>query len=122
MTIDKEDLKTQWKNLWDNRFTDRQRAEDVATKNYPDLFVEEGTVLRAARDFENSAFREIIKKHKLDLRKPLQVNSINGGYGFFIKHVVKEQSPKIVKGSKNQPIKQRKKQQLKKKGRGWLHF
>ena len=122
MTIDKEDLKAQWKNLWNNQFTDRQRAEEVATKDYHDLFIDEGTVLHATRDFENLAFKEIIKKHSLILHKSLQANPVYGGYGVFIKNVMKKQSSKITQGIDYQSINKMKKQQLKKRGRGWLHF
>jgi hypothetical protein len=60
-----EELKVQWKTLWQERFDDKLRAEDAATDDYSRLFVDKGTVIHATRDFKALNFKEILEQHKI---------------------------------------------------------
>jgi hypothetical protein len=48
-----EQLRLQWKRLWQERLDDKLRAEGMATSDYCDLFIEKGTVIHATRDFNS---------------------------------------------------------------------
>jgi len=60
-----EEMKVQWKTLWQERFDDKLRAEDAATDDYSRLFVDKGTVIHATRDFKALNFKEILEQHKI---------------------------------------------------------
>ena len=40
-----EELKVEWKRLWQERFDDKVRAEGVAAGDYAKLFVDKGTAI-----------------------------------------------------------------------------
>ena len=40
-----EELKKQWKTLWQERIEDKVRAEGISGKDYSKLFVERGTII-----------------------------------------------------------------------------
>jgi hypothetical protein len=60
-----EQLKIQWKKLWQERVDDKLRAEGVAKADYCDLFVDKGTIIHATRDFKALNFREILEQHEI---------------------------------------------------------
>ena len=118
-----EELKTQWKSLWRNRIDDKVRAEGVADSDYSMLFVEKGTVIFATRQFKMLNLREIAEKHKMvDVNQVMQPSPSVGGWGKFIRTVIVGQRPvRRVRRAAPEVDEVKRRQQLKKGGRGWLH-
>jgi hypothetical protein len=56
-------LKIEWADLWINKHEDEIRAEGVSAKEYSCLYVDEGEIIHATRDFKPLSFREILEKH-----------------------------------------------------------
>ena len=119
-----EELKQQWGSMWRERLEDKLRAEGIATKDYPQLFVEQGLVVVASRDFKPLTFREIVRQHIPEADRYIPPNPLVGGWGKFIrdslpklKHDISSRRGRFApeKPDKN------KCGALKKGGRGWLH-
>lgn len=116
-----EELKEQWKNLWRERVDDKVRAEGIANKNYSMLFVEKGTVIFATRAFKPLSFRHILEQHKL-VDRIISPSPIVGGWGKFIRTVITSQkSNGRIEETRQYLNGKKRRQQLKKGGRGWLH-
>jgi hypothetical protein len=122
-----EELRQQWKTLWQERIDDEILAEGISSKDYSELFVERGTVIVATRKFKAPDFYDIVQKHlssgESDVSNVLLANLRTGGWGKFVRNVlVKQQSS--VKRRRRELVDADKKvfQQRKKCGRGWLHF
>lgn len=120
-----DELKTQWKKLWQERIDDKLKAEGIATNNYTRLFIERGTIIHATRDFKALNFKEILEQHQIiNAERYIPPSPYIGGWTKFIKtHINKPSQPSKtserilqyrdnVKTGKRQP---------KKGGRGWLH-
>jgi hypothetical protein len=119
-----EELKDQWKRLWWERIDDKVRAEGIANKDFSMLFVDKGTVIFATRDFKPLSFREILQLHKLvDLDRIVPPSPSVGGWGKFIRTIIASQN-RSRRSRRVQPDLgfKKERQQLKKSGRGWLHF
>lgn len=120
-----EELKREWKALWRERIDDKVRAEGIADKDYGRLFVERGTVIFASRKFRMLSFREILQLHGvIDVDRVVGPPPSVGGWGKFIRTVIAAQ--RGLKGGKRKNAKrclevEKKRQHLKKGGRGWLH-
>ena len=88
-----KDLRKQWNKMWWERINDKVRAEGIANQDFPTLFVEQGSVIAATRNYRPPNFREIVEKNRSykmnDL--PLPPNPSQGGYGKFIREVVSKQ-------------------------------
>jgi len=118
-----EGLRTRWKSLWLDRIDDKVRAEGIANEDYDLLFVDQGTVIVATRDYKPPDFREILEQHAED-KQPGRVvvsNPRMGGWGKFARDVVSKQKRFTKRGRPVPSELKKKKQQLKKGGRGWLH-
>ena len=115
-----EDLKIQWKMLWRERLDDKVRAEGVAINNYGQLFVDKGTIIHATRDFKTLNFKDILNEYEiLNPDRYIAPNPEVGGWAKFVKKNITNQN---LRKEQEQPIFEKKqKNQLKKKGRGWLH-
>jgi hypothetical protein len=119
-----EELKTQWKLLWSERFDDRVRAEGVSVNDYAILDVDKGTIIHATKDFKILTLRQILEKHLVeDPERYIQPDVNVGGWNKFIKTEI---TGKVVK--RNRPAFEiadkcgtKGRQQPKKSGRGWLH-
>jgi len=122
-----EELKKQWKTLWQERIDDKVRAEGISDKDYSKLFVERGTVIMATRKFKAPDFYEILQQHlsadSSDISNVLPPNPTVGGWRKFIRNVLNKQQPitRRRRGALTEPVRKAN-QQLKKSGRGWLHF
>lgn len=118
-----EELKTQWKKLWRDRFDDKQRAEGIADNDYPTLFVEKGTVIFATKKFKMPNFVEILQLNGIDnAGRFIQPNPNTGGWGKFIRTTITSRKlPEKGRRAHQYEIEKKKPQQLKKGGRGWLH-
>ena len=120
-----EDVKEEWKMLWQNRIDDKVRAEGIAKRTYALLCVDQGTVIAATRDYKPLDLKEILKsygKHNSDLIET--PNPSIGGYGKFARTVLNKQKRfrewKPIQKSMGKNNKKNLHQ--KKGGRGWLHF
>ena len=121
-----EELKAQWRLMWNERFDDKLRAEEVSVSDYKILRVERGTVIHATRDFKALNFKEILKQQLIE--EPdrfIQPDAHVGGWTKFIKTKITIHKPQRSKNiasyiAENHPNK-RNVQQPKKGGRGWLH-
>ena len=117
-----EELRYQWKKLWQERVDDKVRAEGIATKDYFSLFVEKGTIIKATKDYKALNFREIVENYKImDLNRYICPLPGVGGWNKFIKTKVLP-----IKSSRNSKYslsnnRKKEKKQSKKGGRGWLH-
>jgi len=119
-----EDLKKQWRILWRDRIDDKLRAEGIANRDYSLLFMDRGTVIIATRDYKPPDFVEILERHKpADVQNVAPPNPAIGGWGKFVRTVLSKQKRFIRRRRLAQlELDREKKQQLKKGGRGWLHF
>ena len=101
----------------------QRRAEGIAKQDYSKLFVEQGTVIMATRDFKPLEFFDIVKKYlECDTGKVIPPNSTVGGWGKFIRTNIRNQKT-TTRASRYVPPKKtpKKGQQQKRGGRGWLH-
>jgi hypothetical protein len=116
-----EQLKIEWKQLWTERFDDKVRAEGVSVNDYQRLFVEQGTIIHATKDFKVLNFKQILDQHKVENPdRYVQPNVDEGGWNKFIKTQVTGQSAKKQKRASTYEV-PKPKGQPKKGGRGWLH-
>lgn len=118
-----EDLKREWKTMWLYRIDDEVRAEGIANEDYSRLFVDQGTVIVATRDYKPPDFVEILERYKPPGAETVATPSPSvGGWGKFMRNVLSKQSRLTKRRRIPPPEQNRKKQQPKKGGRGWLHF
>ena len=116
-----DELRGQWKDLWQNRIDDRVRAEGIANQDFSKLFVEQGTVIIATRDFKPLEFFDIVEEYlQFDAEKAVPPNSTIGGWGKFVRDKIRNQKKTTRRYAPPKPT-HKKGQQLKKCGRGWLH-
>jgi ABC-type sulfate transport system substrate-binding protein len=116
-----EEIKGQWKRMWRERIDDRVRAEGVACESYDKLFVERGTVVVATRDFKVLSLKDILELHKVaNAERLVPTNPNVGGWGKFVRtHISSGKRVSVrVRGFE---VDEKKPQQLRKGGRGWLH-
>lgn len=118
-----EELRVQWKRLWQERVDDKVRAEGIATADYCDLFVEQGTIIHATRNFKSLNFKEILEQHQVEnAERYIPPNPQVGGWTKFIKTTITNpQTRKHSRADFYRDENKREKQQPKKGGRGWLH-
>lgn len=123
-----ENVKVEWKKLWNDRVNDRVRAEGIAATDYSELFVDKGTVICASRDYKALDLKEILERHQVTnaerfIPPPTEV----GGWGAFIKKNITSQPKSTAKRNlraetyKAEMKNDKEKQSGKKSGRGWLH-
>jgi hypothetical protein len=117
-----ENLRTEWKKLWQERFDDRQRAEGIAVADYSSLFVDRGTIIHATRDFKALNFKEILDLHQVEnADRFVQPSPQVGGWSRFIKTEITTQNPQRRPRAAAYCPDKKEVQQSKKGGRGWLH-
>ncbi len=114
-----EEIKIEWKKLWNERYDDKVRAEGIAVNNYDQLFIDKGTIIHATRDFKALNFKEILKEHEiLNAERYIPPDPHVGGWIKFIKNSINTHKSES-KSLTQLPFEEKK--QLKKNGRGWLH-
>ena len=123
-----EEIKVQWKLLWNERFDDKIRAEGVSIKDYATLLVERGTIIHATRDCKALNFKEILEQKMIENpERYVAPNVETGGWNKFIKAEIKPTKNKrhsrrdAYNTTEKISSKQNPQQQPKKGGRGWLH-
>ena len=116
-----DELRTEWKSLWQNRIDDKVRAEGIAKQDYSKLFVEQGTVIVATRDYKPIEFFNILKDYLgCDAGKAGSPNSTVGGWGKFVRDNIRNQKNPTRRFAPPKPT-PKKGQQQKNGGRGWVH-
>jgi hypothetical protein len=117
-----EDLKTQWKLLWSERFDDRVRAEGVSVNDYAILDIEKGTIIHATKDFKILTLRQILEKYLVDNpERYVQPDVHVGGWSKFIKKEINAKPKKGSRASAYMADKCPPKKSQQSKKRGWLH-
>lgn len=118
-------LKQEWKELWNQKIDDRWRSEAIARREYAVLFVDQGDVVWATRDFRPLQFYDILDHHEKTSGERLRPIDPNiGGWGKFIKNEVSKQKPRkalVVKELRDESKNQHYQHLAKKNGRGWQH-
>ena len=118
-----EQLKVQWRRLWQERVDDKIRAEGIATADYCDLFVEKGTIIHATKDYKALNFREILEQHQIaNVDMFVSPNPQIGGWTKFIKLNITNQRSRKKRRAEFYRNEKKERQQPKKGGRGWLHL
>ncbi|MBN1245168.1 hypothetical protein JXA31_06205 [Candidatus Bathyarchaeota archaeon] len=118
-----DELRVQWKKLWQERVDDKVRAEGIATANYCDLFIEKGTIIHATRNFKALNFKEILEQHQIEnADRFIPPAPQIGGWNKFIKVNITNQQPRRKRRAEFYHAEKKEKQQPKKGGRGWLHL
>jgi hypothetical protein len=118
-----EELKIQWKKLWQERVDDKVRAEGIATDDYFKLFVEKGTIIHATRDFKALNFKEILEQHQIaNVDRFIPPSPYVGGWTKFVKTSITNQRKRKSTRASLYCEDKKEKQQPKKGGRGWLHL
>jgi len=118
-----EELKTVWKKLWQERVDDKIRAEGIATADYSTLFVEKGTIIHATRDYKSLNFKEILEQHQIaNADRFIPPSPQVGGWTKFIRTSITNQRLRKKRRIELYCAEKKKRQQLKKGGRGWLHI
>ena len=117
-----EELKVEWKQLWSERFDDKQRAEGVSVADYTSLHVERGTIIHATRDFKALNFKEILEQNRVgNPERFVQPDPHVGGWNKFIKNKITIQRSERHPRAASYIPEKREVQHAKKGGRGWLH-
>ena len=118
-----EELKIQWKKLWQERVDDKFRAEGIAVDDYSNLFVERGTIIHATRDYKALNFKEVLEQHQIvNTDRFIPPSPQVGGWTKFIKTNITSLQPRRGKRASLYCADKKEKQQPKKGGRGWLHL
>lgn len=117
-----EELRVEWRRLWRERHDDRTRAEGIANEDYSSLFVEKGTVILATRNFKSLTFKGILEEHGVtDVYRFVSPSPGVGGWGKFMRSSVMQSRSGSRPASRCFVEEEKKPQQLRKGGRGWLH-
>ena len=117
-----DELKVEWKKLWRERVDDKVRAEGIAVNDYSSLFIDKGTIIHATRDFKALNFTEILEQYEINAERYIPPNPRVGGWTKFVKNNITNQRPERKKLAELYSEEKKKKRQLKKNGRGWLHI
>jgi hypothetical protein len=122
LRVKAEEVKAEWKVLWQSRIDDKVRAEGMADRCFPLLAVERGTVIAATRDFKELNLKAILHSHNvLNAEQIVGPHPSEGGWTKFAKTILNKQTRTQKLRSEKQPKHCGKSGQLKKGGRGWLH-
>ena len=115
-------LKEEWTLVWRERFDDRIKAEGIAVRDYPLLFMDRGFVVFASRDAKAPSFSEIVAAW-VSQGRMYSPDPSEGGWGKFIrKELRKSRSSRGRAYKQDQSEPNCGKGQKKKGGRGWLHL
>lgn len=117
-----DEIKNQWKRMWKERIDDHVRSEGVACQDYDRLFVERGTVVLATRDFRLLTLKDILELHRVaNVERVLPLNPSIGGWGKFVRTHISNSKRSVRRTVREFETDEKRPQQLKKGGRGWLH-
>jgi len=115
-------LRVEWKQLWSQHLNDKVRAEDIASGTYTTLKVEQGTIIKASRDYKPLNFKEILEQQNVENPESYIPPNVHvGGWTKFVKTEITHNRQKHKRANAYQQEKKAT-QQPKKGGRGWLHI
>lgn len=120
------EIRREWAELWTQKIEDKQVAEDVARRNYELLFVEEGTVIKASKDYAPPDLNKIFEQNERILGVQLLTPdpSVGGMRKFARDHLANQprwrRVPRQVLCTDTDP-QQKPSGPPRKGGRGWLH-
>jgi hypothetical protein len=120
----RQQLHSEWKALWDQKIKDKLVAESVARHAYPLLFVEQGTVIQAQRNYKPPRWHQILAQHERVVGIPLTpLDPVEGGYRKFARTVLAKQARWRSAASQQHLMNEEPRSHgpRKKGGRGWLH-
>ena len=118
-----EELKVEWKKLWQERWDDKVRAEGIAIDDYCKLFVERGLIIHATRNYKALSFRDILEQNLVaNVDRLIPPGPLVGGWTKFIRTSITSQNVRRSRRASLYREEKREKQQPKKGGRGWLHL
>jgi len=114
-------IKQEWKTLWAQKIEDRWIAEDIADREYAVLFMNQGDIIWATRDFKPLQFYGILERHEKAIGKRIRpIDPKVGGWGKFVREEIRKSRQKEKAEFEESP-KPRSRGPIKKGGRGWLH-
>ena len=115
----KRKLRSEWSLMWRERFDDRIKAEGIAVRDYPMLFMDRGVVIFANKDAKAPSFSDLADYWSMQ-GKFYSPNPREGGWGKFVNSTLRSRrsSYGFTNHSKRETAA---KLQPKKGGRGWLH-
>ena len=115
----RHELKAEWADLWRTKYDDEVRAEGVSSDEFERLFVDQGEVIVATRDFKPLSFREILEAYLGSaVADRVAPDPMVGGWRKFIK----ENIPKPKPAQRERPkVEVDLSQQQRKGGHGWLN-
>jgi hypothetical protein len=117
-----EEIRTEWKKLWSERFDDKVKAEGIALNDYNQLFIDRGTIIHATRDFKALNFKDILEEHEiLNAERYIPPDPHVGGWTKFVKTNITSNKSERKRIALVPSGEKKEKQQLRKNGRGWLH-
>ena len=120
--VEAEEVKKEWKLLWQGRIDDKVRAEGIADRSFSLLGVERGTVIVATRDFKALNLKDILRSYNVqNLEQVAGPHPSEGGWAKFARTVLNNQTRAQKIRAETRPERHGKNAQLKKGGRGWLH-
>jgi len=123
-----EELRQQWKLMWMERIDDKVRAEGIARQDFKWLFVDRGTVIIATRCYKQLEFKGILEEYEAPYEVRIEQEQPSphvGGWRKFGKGIAarrraeNDKRHRLLRGELEH---KKKRQQLKKGGRGWLHI
>ncbi len=118
-----DELKIEWKRLWQERVDDKIRAEGIAVDDYSALFIDKGTIIHATRDFKALNFKDILEQHEVsNAERYIPPDPHVGGWSKFVKDNITKAQTRNGKFVEYYSADKAEKRQQKKSGRGWLHI
>jgi hypothetical protein len=121
-----EKLKAEWKQMWSDRFDDKQRAEGVSIEHYPAIQVDRGTIIHATRTYKAMDFREVLEQNNIkDTDRFVQPHKQEGGWNKFTKTQIIPNSPQNQRLAIKRQLEADKKKthlQPNQNKKGWLHL
>jgi hypothetical protein len=116
----RRELKTEWARLWQTKYDDQVRAEDVSQREFERLFVDKGEIIYATRDYKPLSFRDILERHiGSETADKVFPDAAVGGWRKFVKEHL--QSPRPAGGRERPEVGVDLRQQQRKGGHGWLN-
>jgi hypothetical protein len=118
-----DSVKGEWKQLWHDRIDDKYKAEAMANRDFPLLFLDGGTVIVATRDFRLLDLKDILHLHEIqNVDRLVPPHPSVGGWRKFSRVMLSNQK-RARAWEKTVPGQDPKRNlQSKKGGRGWLHL
>jgi len=114
----RRELKTEWARLWQTKYDDQVRAEDVSSREFHRLFVDRGEIIYATRDYKPLSFREILERHiGAETAGRAFPDPEVGGWRKFVKEHIKKIGPEERR--EQHKVKPDLAQQQRKGGHGW---